>query len=416
MDLFSELKERGVIYQATNEKEIGKILQKKETGFFIGFDPTAASLHIGNLFQIITMKRLEKAGLKPIVLIGGATGLIGDPSGKSQERQLKTEVEVKKDADLFKKQLGKFFDFARNAKLVNNYDWLKKFSLIEFLRDIGKYFTVNEMIKKESVETRMQAGISFTEFSYMLLQAVDFLNLFKKYDCRLQIGGSDQWGNITAGIELIRKTANKEALGFTIPLVTTVDGKKMGKSESGAVWLDSKLTSPYRFYQFWVNTDDRDVIRFLNFYSFLSLNQIKELKKSLEAEPGKREAQKTLAREMTIFVHGKAAYEKTQKISRALFSGNIKNLAKTELEEAFSNVLPKEIEKFSKLNIVDFLVLSGVSYSKRQAREDIQNNAIEINGSKITDLEHTITLKDFLFGRYVIIKRGKRDYFFINIK
>lgn len=416
MGLYNELKQRGIIYQVSNEEAIKKLLEEKKISFYVGFDPTAESLHVGNLFQIVTMKRLERAGLKPIALVGGATGMIGDPSGKSEERQLSSAKDVNKRAELFKKQLARFFDFRKTALFANNFDWFKNFKVLEFLRDIGKHFQINVMLKKESVETRLETGISYTEFSYMLMQAYDFFKLNEKCGCQLEIGGSDQWGNITAGIDLIRRLKSKEVYGFTIPLVTTSDGKKMGKSEEGAIWLDSKMTSPYQFYQFWLNVDDKDVIKFLKYYTFLSLEEIEKLAVIIAKEPEKREAQKVLAKEMTEFVHGKTAYGKIQKISQALFYGNIKELKKDELEEAFSNIEVKEMQKFKEKNIVDFLAESGVSSSKRQAREDVERGAIEINGAKIKELFYSVDKKDLLFGEYIVAKRGKKDYHFVKIK
>lgn len=415
MDLFSELKERGLIYQVSNEEEAKKIFGQKGSYFYIGFDATGPSLHVGNLLAIIFAKRLENAGLRPIILIGGATGMIGDPSGKIQERILNTEQDVKKFAVSIKKQLLNFFS-AKNAKILNNCDWIKNLFVINFLRDIGKNFSVNEMLAKESVAARLKTGISFTEFSYMVLQAYDFLALFKKYGCKLQIGGSDQWGNITAGLELIRKSAGGEALGLTIPLITKNDGAKFGKTEEGAVWLDHKLTSPYHFYQFWLNTDDKDAIKFLKYFTFLALEEIEKIKQALENNPEKREAQKILGKEITIFAHGENAFKRAEKISGLLFCGKIKELSESELKEAFGGLAGEKMEKFEEIGIADFLVLSKASGSKRQAREDITNGAIELNGNEIKDLNYFVAKKDALFGKYIVIKRGKRDYFAVEIK
>ncbi len=414
MDIYEELKRRGLMHQASNEEGVRKLLNTKNAYFYIGFDPTAESLHVGNLLQIITMKRLEKAGLKPIVLIGGATGLIGDPGGKSQERQLNSKEVVKKRSDLIEKQLSKFFE-SKKVIFVDNYDWIKNLNVLEFLRDIGKHFPLGAMLSKESIKMRLETGISFTEFSYMVLQAYDFWSLFKKYNCRLQIGGSDQWGNITSGIDLIRRLKTKEVYGFTIPLVVTSDGQKMGKTEKGTVWLDSKMTSPYHFYQFWINADDKDAVRFLDYYTFLSLEKIKELEESLNKNPEKREAQRALAEEMTIFVHGKAAFKKSKTISEKLFYGSILELDKRDVEEIFFGAESKLLE-FKKINLVDLLVSAEVSNSKRQNREDIQNGAIELNGNKIKDLNYSIRKKDCLYGKYLIIKRGKKDYHFVQVR
>ncbi|MEK7566132.1 MAG: tyrosine--tRNA ligase, partial [Patescibacteria group bacterium] len=419
-----ELKERGLIYQVSNEEAVKKYFDKKGY-FYAGFDPSAASLTIGNLLIITLMKRLEKAGLKPIALVGGATGMVGDPSGKSQERVLRSEKDVKESTAAIKKQLANFFDVSskggsasggKKIKFVNNLDWFSKISLIEFLRDIGKRFSVNEMLAKEAVKNRLEAGISYTEFSYMILQAYDFLNLHKKFDCRLQVGGSDQWGNITAGIELVRKNSSEEVYGFTAPLITTSDGVKIGKSDLGTIWLNSKLTSPYAFYQFWMNIDDKDAVKFLKYFTFLPLEKIKEIEKEFSKAPQNREAQKTLAKEITTFVHGENAYKRAQKISEVLFYGDVKKLNQKELEEVLLNTEVVKLEKFDSLNVVDLLVLAKVVDSKRQAREDILNRAIEINGEKTISASFAINKKNLLFGRYLVIKRGKKDYRFVVVK
>jgi len=414
MDLYEELKSRGLVYQISNEEGVKKLLNIKDASFYAGFDPSAESLQAGNLLIIITMKRLERAGLKPIVLVGGATGLIGDPSFKDKERALKTEEDVEKNVVAIKNQLSRFFDFDKTAILVNNYDWFKNYSFINFIRDIGKKFTISEMIAKEAVKSRMETGISFTEFSYALIQAYDFLRINEKYGCELEIGGSDQWGNITAGIELARKTKGKEVFGLTLPLVVSADGKKFGKSEGNAVWLDANLTSPYHFYQFWINTDDKDAIKFLKYYTFLSLEEIKILENSLANAPEKREAQKALAKEVTTFTHGEESFKNAEKISENLFGGKIKDLSESDLKQIFTDSSVVKLEKIDDVNILDLLVSAKVVDSKRQAREDVQNKAIEINGVKVTDLNYLVGEKDLLFGKYIITKRGKRDYKFIS--
>lgn len=421
MDLFSELKERGLIFQTSNEEAVKEYLSKKGGKFYLGFDPTAESLHVGSLLPIVFIKRLKDADLKPIILVGGATGLIGDPSGKSQERNLLDLKTVQKNVCGLKKQLSRFFDFdcsiwKKGVLFVNNYDWIKKISLVDILRDTGKHFTVNEMISKESVQKRMATGISFTEFTYMILQAIDFFNLFQKYDCKMQVGGSDQWGNMIAGVELIRKKIGKEGLVLSMPLVTKSDGAKFGKSESGAVWLDAKLTSPYNFYQFWINVEDMKVVEYLKYFTFLSLEEIKKLEALVASEPEKREAQKVLAKEITEFVHGKKAAETAEKISRLLFSGKVKDLDKGELTEVFSGSAVKEMAKFDEIPIADFLVAAKVVDSKRQAREDVENKAIEINGEKVSALEYKMSKKDMMQGKYILVKRGKKDYHFIAVK
>ena len=392
MDIFSELKERGLVFQTSNEEAIKEYLSNPPAGggnrFYLGFDPTAESLHVGSLLPIVSIKRLQAAGLKPIVLVGGATGLIGDPK-PTIERQLLDLKTVKRNVRALKKQLSRFFpakgwsafggDFFGSFKssgiiFVNNYDWIKNISLIEVLRDFGKHFTISEMLSKESVQKRMATGISFTEFTYMILQAIDFLNLYKKYNCILQVGGSDQWGNMIAGVELIRKKIGKEGLVLSMPLVTKADGTKFGKSESGAVWLDANLTSPYHFYQFWVNTDDASVIKYLKYYSFLTIEEIKKLEELVASEPEKRIAQQILAKEITEFVHGKKAAETAEKISKLLFTGKVKELGKNELKEVFSGSAVKEFGKLAELRvaelpIAEFLVEAKVVDSKRQARE-----------------------------------------------
>jgi tyrosyl-tRNA synthetase len=420
MDLFNELKERGLVFQTSNEEAVKEYLAKKGGRFYIGFDPTAESLHVGSLLPITFIKRLEAAGLKPIVLVGGATGLIGDPSGKSQERNLLNLKTVKKNVCGLKNQLSRFFNFGGilgggNVILVDNYDWIKKISFIEVLRDFGKHFTLNEMISKESVQKRMVTGISFTEFTYMILQSIDFLNLFQKYNCKMQVGGSDQWGNMTAGIELIRKKLGKEGLVLSMPLVTKSDGTKFGKSEGGAVWLDAKLTSPYQFYQFWINVEDSKVVEYLKYYTFLSLDEIKKLEEAVAKEPQKREAQKALAAEMTRFVHGDKAVAHAEDISQKLFYGKVKELSREDVEEIFSGT-KKEIKAAASWPVADFLVEAGVVGSKRQAREDVENKAIELNGEKISSLEYAIKKEDSLFGAgFFVVKRGKKDYHFVKI-
>lgn len=415
MDIYNELKKRGLIYQTSNEQEVQKYLSQKGALFYTGFDPSGPSLHIGNLLTVIFAKRLEKAGLKPVILIGGATGMIGDPSGKKQERTLQDEKIIRANVSSIKKQLLKFYN-PKTVKFVNNLDWTKNLSVIKYLRDIGKYFNLNEMLGKESVTTRLQTGISYTEFSYMILQSYDFLTLFKKYKTHLQIGGSDQWGNITTGIDLIRKLTGQETLGLTMPLMTKTDGTKFGKSENGNVWLNAKMTSSYHFYQFWFNANDNDISKMIDYFSLKPLDEIKKIKEENAQNPEKREAQKTLAKEMAELVHGKQASERAEKISNLLFYGKIKELDESELKEAFGDLMGEKLEKFQEMNIADFLALTKVSNSKRQAREDIKNGAIELNGEKIKDLNYSISPKDLLFKKYIIIKRGKRDYSAATIK
>lgn len=418
MHILDELKERGLIYQISNEVALRELIDRKGGSFYMGFDPTAASLHVGGLLGIVFAKRLENAGMIPVMLVGGATGRIGDPSGKAQERTLNTYDVVESMTAGLEKQIGQF-DF-KHAHYVNNYDWLGMMPLVDFLRDAGKYFTVNEMLAKESVKTRLEHGISFTEFSYQLLQAYDFLKLYESRGVSLQIGGSDQWGNITAGIELVRKVAHTEVLGLTMPLVTKSDGKKMGKSEGGAVWLDATMTSPFHLYQFWLNVSDEDAIKFLKYYTFLTLDAIAQLEHSLQTEPEKREAHKALADAVTEFVHGKEALQQAQHISEALFGGDISEIISDakKCESLFvGNFAVQQIAAIANMPLVDFLasLTWKAPLSKRQAREDIEAGAIELNGNKIGDSAYVLSETDILFNRYVIVKRGKKNYHFVEI-
>lgn len=413
MDILQDLKFRELIYQTTDEDELRERLNAGPITLYIGFDPTADSLHVGSLLPIIALRRFQMAGHTPIALVGGGTGLIGDPSGKSSERSLNPEELVEEWTEKIKKQLERFLDFeikTNPARMENNYRWLGKLEVIKFLRDIGKYFPVSYMLSKESVKARLSTGITYTEFSYMILQAYDFLKLNEYYNCELQAGGSDQWGNITAGIDLIRRITNKKAYGITFPLVTKSDGTKFGKTEAGTVWLDPSKTSPYQFYQFWINTDDRDVIKFIKYFTFLSQEDIFELQQEVQKNPEKREAHRVLAREVTAIVHGKEALLRAEKISHALFYGNIKDLSEEEIEEGFRDVPSTGLQE-KQISLVDFLLLSGLSPSKRQAREDIKNKAISINGEPVTDINKVLTSSERLGGgKYTVLRRGKKNY------
>lgn len=411
MNLFEDLKLRGLINQSTDSRNLENHLNSSIAAY-CGFDPTAASLHMGHLLPIITLRRLQVYGHKPIALVGGATGLIGDPSGKTDERALNSPGTVNEWSLNYNEQLSKYIEnnSGPNSLLVlNNYDWISKMSTIDLLRNVGKYFSVPNMLAKESVKMRLENGISFTEFSYIILQAYDFAYLANKYDCLLQIGGSEQWGNITSGIDLIRKLYGKEGQGFTLPLLLKSDGKKMGKSESGALWLDIKMTSGYQFYQFWINTTDQDVIKYLKYFTFLSHKEIREIDEAFKKAPEKREAQQILARELTTFVHGKTSLETAQKISRALFYGDIRGLAEGELNAALYDI-PQTPLTGDEQNLVDIAATPAISGSKRQAREDIKNGAIQLNGERCTDPAKVIKAKDRLFGKYIIVRRGKKNY------
>ena len=416
--LIEELKWRGLIYQQTDETGIENLLNKEQVTLYCGADPTADSLHIGHLLPFLTLRRFQEHGHRPLVLIGGGTGMIGDPSGKSEERKLQTEEQVEINVQGISKQMHKIFEFDTNkgAKLVNNKDWLGQISLIEFLRDYGKHVGVNYMLGKDSIQTRLEHGISFTEFTYTILQAIDFGHLNQTYNCKIQVGGSDQWGNITSGIELMRRMyGENEAFGLTIPLVVKSDGKKFGKTEGGAVWLDADKTSPYEFYQFWINSTDEDVIKFLKYFTFLSQAEINDLEKSLQEAPHLREAQKALAENVTRFIHGQDALDDAIRISQALFSGDLKSLSAKELKEGFKDV-PQVDLNHTTSNIVEAIVETGISSSKRQAREDINNGAIYINGERQQDVNYELSDEDKIDNAFTIVRRGKKKYFMINYK
>ncbi|WP_342472167.1 tyrosine--tRNA ligase [Metasolibacillus sp. FSL H7-0170] len=417
--LIEDLNWRGLLYQQTDAEGMEKLLNEQSVSLYCGVDPTADSMHIGHIVPLLTLRRFQQAGHKPVLLVGGATGMVGDPSGRSEERQLQTVEQIDRNVQGIKKQLERIFDFnssAENtAKLVNNHDWIGKMSTIEFLRDFGKLLNVNYMLAKDTISSRLDTGISFTEFTYTIIQGIDFNHLYDNHNVRIQIGGSDQWGNITTGLEVIRKTHddNAKAFGFTIPLVTKADGTKFGKTAGGAVWLDAEKTSPYEFYQFWINTGDADVIKYLKIFTFLSREEIEVLQTSVEQEPHLRKAQKALAEEMTRLIHGQEALDTAQRITAALFSGDLKALSAEEMKDAFKDVPSIEMAKEDK-NIVEMLVDAGVSPSKRQAREDVTNGAISINGEKVTDLEYTVDAKDRLEDAFSIIRRGKKKYHMVK--
>ncbi len=415
MDILDDLKFRGLINQVSNLEGLRKEMNKGKISLYCGFDPTADSFHIGHLLPILTLKRLQKAGHQPIALIGGGTGLIGDPSGKKEERVLNPKKTVEKLSQGLKSQLEQFLDFKskdNSALMVNNYDWLGKIKAIDFLRDIGKYFTVSYMLAKESVKARLESGISFTEFNYMVFQAYDFLNLFEKYDCKLQIGGSDQWGNITAGIDLIKKKIEKEVFGLTVPLAIKTDGTKFGKTEAGTIWLDSKKTTPYQFYQFWINTDDRDVVQHLKYFTFLSKQEIENLENEVQKNPEKREAQRILANEVSCLVHGNEAAAIAEKISQKLFYDDIKDFSEKELQMIFESASSTILQNINGIDLGDLLIKAKICSSKRQAREDVQNNIIFINGRIYDNIQQTIKKSDCFFDRYLVIKKGKKNYYF----
>ncbi|MCG1159975.1 tyrosine--tRNA ligase [Staphylococcus epidermidis] len=416
MNIIDELQWRDAINQQTNEEGLRELIENNSISLYCGVDPTGGSMHIGHLIPFMMMKRFQLAGHKPFILIGGATGTIGDPSGRTSERTLQTLETVQKNVESLSSQMKKLFGKDANVTIVNNYDWLSSLTLLDFLRSYGKDFNINTMLAKDIVASRLDKGISFTEFAYQILQSIDFLHLFKSHNVQLQIGGADQWGNITSGLDLIRKKegTNAEVFGLTIPLMLKADGTKFGKTAGGAIWLDPKRTSPYEFYQFWLNQDDRDVIKYLKFFTFLDKEEIDFLEEKVKNEPEKREAQKRLAEEVTKFVHGETALQEAQKITQALFSGNVKDLTVKEIEQGLKNMPSFNTTNETK-NIVDWLVEINCEPSKRQAREDVINGAININGEKITDINFSVNPNSAFEGKYIIIRKGKRNYFLVKV-
>lgn len=419
-DFIRELKWRGVLYDYTEGLEE---LTSRVVGY-IGFDPTAKSLHVGSLLPLITLSRFQRFGNIPIAVIGGGTGLIGDPSGKTKERPLLSKEEIEENIEGIKAQIEKFLDFKAKenpAKIVNNYDWLGEIKLVDFLREVGKHITVNYMLQKESVRNRLQReeGISFTEFSYMLLQAYDFLMLYDRENCVLQMGGSDQWGNITAGIDLIRKMRGGRAYGLVFPLITTSSGVKFGKTEEGTVWLDPNLTSPFKFYQFWINTDDADVIRYLKYFTFLEEREIEELEESLKREPEKREPHRVLAREVTRMVHGEDAMRRAERASKVLFGEEIQDLNLREILEIFSDVpsreIPKERFEGEGYPIVELLVDVGLFPSKGEARRAINGGGVYVNNIRVSDAQDKISISRAIEGKVLILRKGKKNYLLVKL-
>ncbi len=423
MDILKDLEQRNLIHQTTDNEGLTKHLEESQVTLYCGFDPTADSLHIGHLLPITMLKRFQKAGHRPIALIGGGTGMIGDPSGRSTERSLNEATVVKGYSEKIKQQLAKLLDFdnGSNAAVArNNHDWLASMTVIDFLRDAGKHFGINYMLGKESVSARIEQGISYTEFSYMILQSLDYLKLYEQENCTMQIGGSDQWGNITAGMELIRRSREEmdeetKVFGLTVPLITKADGSKFGKTAGGSIWLDPEKTTPYEFYQFWFNADDRDVMKFLHYFTFLEQEELDQLQKEVEDAPENRLAQKRLAEEMTREVHSQEALEQAQKISASLFSGNLKELSAEDIKQGFKGVPTYEAPK-EEIGLIDLLVNASISSSKRQAREDIKNGAIYINGERQQELQYVVSKEDRIDDMFTIIRRGKKKYFLISYK
>ena len=420
MNIYEELAWRGLIADCTDTAELSKRLATGPVTLYAGFDPTADSLHVGNLVPLLALRRFQLAGHHPIAVAGGATGSIGDPSGKTAERTLLTKEVLDQNIAQEKEQLRRWLDFdskTNPARLVDNASWTANVSFLDFLRDIGKHFSVNQMIAKESVRARMEdreTGISYTEFSYMLLQAFDFYVLRRDHDCELQIGGSDQWGNITAGTDLIRKKLGVPAFGLTLPLITNADGSKFGKTVAGAIWVDAKKTSVYRFYQFWIRTDDRDVVRYLKFFTFLSREEIVALEQQHAANPGARDAHKALAKSMTDLVHGESATRDALRASEILFGGGLEGISEETFNDVAGEVPTKEIER-AKLDgagavLADLLVHSGLCPSKGQARKDVEGGGVYLNNVREANFQRAVTTADLLFGKHLLLRKGKRNY------
>ncbi len=434
MNVYSELMWRGLVADCTVREgsdldaeldEFGRFI-KKGGVLYCGFDPTADSLHVGSLVPLLALRRFQLLGHHPIAVAGGATGSIGDPSGKSQERQLLTREVLDANITAINEQLRRLLDFevkTNPARLVDNASWTAGVGFLDFLRDIGKHFSVNMMVAKESVRARMEdreTGISYTEFSYMLLQAFDFYHLFKEHHCELQIGGSDQWGNITAGIDLIRKKLGKTAFGLTLPLITNADGSKFGKTVAGAVWLDPKRTSVYRFYQYWINTGDGDVVRYLKYFTFLTQDEIVALEQKHAENPGAREAHKALARAVTDLIHGAHATAEAVRASEILFGGNLEGISEGTFNEIVGEVPSREIEKAKLAGagwpLVELLVHSGLCPSKGQARKDAEGGGVNVNNVRETDFQRAITTNDLLFGKHVLLRKGRKNYVVVTAR
>src|SRR5581483_6843200 len=423
LDIYQDLQQRGLLFDCTNPEELIDLLNKKSVTLYAGFDPTADSLHVGHMVPLLALRRFQLAGHKPISLAGGATGMIGDPSGKSEERNLLTKEVLQYNLEKIKPQLQQFLDFAPGpyqATLVNNATWMEPISYLDFLRDVGKHFSINRMVERDSVRARLEdreTGISYAEFSYMLIQAYDFYHLAEQYGCDLQIGGSDQWGNITSGIDLIRRFLKKTAYGMTLPLITKSDGTKFGETEQGAVWLDPERTSPYRFYQFWLNVDDRDVVKFLKFFTFLSLDEIGALEEKAKNQPEQRDAQKALAFEMSSLVHGQDEAEAAIKTSQALFGGSLEGLSAKQLNDISSDMPTTTIdsERLSAgISLADLLAETKLSPSKGQARKDIESGGVYVNNVREDNPRSMMNNEKMLFGKFLMLRRGKKNYHMIK--
>lgn len=420
MTVFEELQWRGLVADCTDAENLPKRLAEPIT-LYCGFDPTANSLHVGNLVPLLALRRFQLFGHHPIAVAGGATGLIGDPSGKSAERQLLTRELLESNIAAVKSQLAQLLDFEASknpARLVDNASWTAPVSFLDFLRDVGKHFSVNMMVSKESVRARMEdrdAGISYTEFSYMLLQAFDFFHLRKELNCELQIGGSDQWGNITAGMDLCRKKIGAHVFGLTLPLITNADGSKFGKTVAGAVWLDPKKTSVYRFYQFWIRTDDRDVIKMLKYFTFLPREEIEALEKQHAEKPEARVAHKALAKTVTDLIHGERATQEAMRASEILFGGELAGISEETFNDIVGEVPTKTMERAKiEAPLVELLAACGLSQSKGQARKDLEGGGIYVNNVREGNVQRAVSANDLLFGKHLLLRKGKRNYVVIT--
>ncbi len=420
MNILQELEWRGAINQQTDAEGLAKVIEEEKIALYCGIDPTGDSMHIGHLIPFMILKRFQMQGHQPVVVIGGGTGSIGDPSGRDSERTLQSMEQITENANKLSDQMRKLFNAGEEGsgiRLVNNYDWLADLTFLDFLRDYGKEFNINTMLAKDIVASRLDTGISFTEFSYQIIQSIDFLHLYQEEDVRLQVGGSDQWGNITAGLDLIRRREGSEAkaFGLTIPLLLKADGTKFGKSAGEAIWLDPEKTTPYEFYQFWFNQDDKDIDKYLKYFTFLSKEEIEALGELTATEPHKRAAQKALAEEMTRFVHGQESLDEAIAISEALFSGNVQDLTAEQIEMSFKDVPSVEVPR-GEWDLVEFLVdVTGIESSRRQARESIKNGAIYLKGERQQELDYRVTEADSYDGRFILVRRGRRRYFMVHL-
>ena len=423
MDFLNELQWRGMIHDVTEGAD--EAFSEGPVTAYIGFDPTAPSLHVGNLLTVMGLVHLQRAGHHPIAVAGGGTGLIGDPSGRTDERQLLTKEQAAENLEGIKSQLGHYLDFearANPARMVNNLDWLGELQVVDFYRDIGKHFSVNAILKKESVRRRLEDeehGISYTEFSYLLLQAYDFLELHDRYGCTAQMGGSDQWGNITAGIELIRRMRGAKAHGVVFPLLTTSSGAKFGKTEAGAVWLDPDLTSPYRFHQYWLNVDDGDVVRFLKRFTLMDQEEISALAEAVEARPHERAAQKALADDVTRRLHGDSELERAKQAGSVLFGGEILGLGADEIEDIFSDVSSSELSRDTLSGegkeLVELLAESGVASSRGDARRSMEGGGIYLNNVRVEEVDRSVSLDDTVEGKFLVLRKGKKSYHLVRV-